>query len=244
MSTAGHHFCFGSASSFFLEPFLQSSPVAYWTPTDLDGSSFSAISFLFFSYCSWGSQGRNADVVCHCLPQWTTFRQNSPPWFVHVGWPDMAWLIQAVIHVLILVSFLWLWLSFCLPSVEEDKRFVQAFWWERLAVGKAGSCSVGKLGLALWAGPRSANLSSNFLLMDGAVLPLCSLAWGSPVLESGILYARVIASVLGLMMTSSKRTYVNMLPLPGRLLPGPLTPQQAPAEACLHLRLLNTHRLV
>ena len=235
MSTAGHHFCFGSASSFFLEPFLQSSPVAYWTPTDLDGSSFSAISFLFFSYCSWGSQGKNADVVCHCLPQWTTFRQNSPPWFVHVGWPDMAWLIQAVIHALILVSFLWLWLS-VFPL------------WRRIR----GLCKLsdgrdwlwGKLGLALWAGPRSANLSSNFLLMDGAVLSLCSLAWGSPVLESGILYARAIASVLGLMMTSSKRTYVNMLPLPGRLLPGPLTPQQAPAEACLHLRLLNTHRLV
>ena len=141
MSTAGHHFCFGSASSFFLEPFLQSSPVAYWTPTDLDGSSFSAISFLFFSYCSWGSQGKNADVVCHCLPQWTTFRQNSPPWFVHVGWPDMAWLIQAVTHALILVSFLWLWLS-VFPL------------WRRIR----GLCKLsdgrdwlwGKLGLALW----------------------------------------------------------------------------------------------
>ena len=28
--------------------------------------------------CSEGSQGENAEVVCHSL-QWTTFCQNSPP---------------------------------------------------------------------------------------------------------------------------------------------------------------------
>ena len=26
-----------------------------------------------FSYCSWGSQGKNTEVVCHSLFQWTTF---------------------------------------------------------------------------------------------------------------------------------------------------------------------------
>ena len=31
------------------------------------------------SYCSWGSQGKNAEVVCHSLLQGTTFCQNSPP---------------------------------------------------------------------------------------------------------------------------------------------------------------------
>ena len=31
-STTGYWFCFGSASSFFLELFLYSSPVAYFTP--------------------------------------------------------------------------------------------------------------------------------------------------------------------------------------------------------------------
>ena len=39
-----------------------------------------SVSYLFaFSYCSWGSQGKNAEVVCHSLLQWTTFCQNSPP---------------------------------------------------------------------------------------------------------------------------------------------------------------------
>ena len=49
-------------------------------------------SYLFaFSYCSWGSQGKNTEAVCHSLLQWTTFCQNSPPWSVHLGWPYMAW---------------------------------------------------------------------------------------------------------------------------------------------------------
>ena len=45
-----------------------------------------------FSYCLWGSQGKNSEVVCHSLLQWTTFCQTSPPWPAHVGWPHTAWL--------------------------------------------------------------------------------------------------------------------------------------------------------
>ena len=45
-----------------------------------------------FSYCSWGSQGKNTEVVCHSLLQWTTFCQPSPPWPVCPGWPHTAWL--------------------------------------------------------------------------------------------------------------------------------------------------------
>ena len=48
------------------------------------------------TYCSWGSQGRNIEVVCHSLPQWTTFCQNSPPWPVYFGWSGMAWLIGSL----------------------------------------------------------------------------------------------------------------------------------------------------
>ena len=67
-STAGYCFCFGSIPSFFLELFLHWSPVAYWTPTDLGSSS--SVSYHFaFSYYSWGSQGKNTEVVCHSLFQ-------------------------------------------------------------------------------------------------------------------------------------------------------------------------------
>ena len=34
--------------------------------------------FFVFSYCLWGFQGTNDEVVCHSLLQWTIFCQNSP----------------------------------------------------------------------------------------------------------------------------------------------------------------------
>ena len=118
-STAGCHFFFGSASSFFLEQFLRFSPVSYWTPTDLGGSSFSVISFCFFILF----MGFSRQKVCHFLLQWTMFHQNSPPWPFCLGWRALLGMThcflglhKVVIHVIILVSFLWLWFSFCLPS--------------------------------------------------------------------------------------------------------------------------------
>ena len=47
-----------------------------------------SVSYHFvISYCSWGSQGKNTEVVCHSLLQWTTFCQTSPPWPTHLAWP-------------------------------------------------------------------------------------------------------------------------------------------------------------
>ena len=69
------------------------------------------MSYLFaFSYCSWSSQGKYAEVVCHSLLQWPTFCQTFPPWPIHLGWPHMAWLRfialdKAVVHVIRLASF-------------------------------------------------------------------------------------------------------------------------------------------
>ena len=124
-STTGCCFCFGSIPSFFLELFLLWSPVAYWAPTDLGSSSFSVLSF-FLSYCSWGSQGRNPEVVCHFLLQWTTFCQTSPQWPICLGWPHMVWfsfteLDKAVVHVIRLAScLLWWFQSVCplMPSLS------------------------------------------------------------------------------------------------------------------------------
>ena len=44
-STTGYCFSFGSNPSFFLELFLQWSPVAYWAPNDLGSSYFGILSF-------------------------------------------------------------------------------------------------------------------------------------------------------------------------------------------------------
>ena len=103
-STTGCCFHFGSIPSFFLELFLHWSPVAYWRSTNINLPTnlptwgvYLSVSYLFaFSYCSWGSQGKSTEVVCHSLLQWPTFCQNSPPWPVRLGWPHTAWLIVSL----------------------------------------------------------------------------------------------------------------------------------------------------
>ena len=140
-STAEHQFLFGSASLFFLELFLCFSPVPYWTPADLGGSSI--MSYLFiFSYCSWGSWGKNTEVVCHSLLKWTTFCPNSQTRPVHLGWPCPAWLIVPLSNTS-LGSTWSFWLVFCdgvfcsgghwiellasssFPLMDENKRLVR-----------------------------------------------------------------------------------------------------------------------
>ena len=119
-STTGYCFCFGSIPSFFLE-FLHWSPAAYFGHLPIRGVPLSVSSFcLFILFCSWGSQGKKTEVVCHSLLQWTTFCQTSPPWPAHLGWPDTAWLRfieldKAVVCVITLASFVWLWFQCVCP---------------------------------------------------------------------------------------------------------------------------------
>ena len=63
-------------------------------------------------------------MVCHSLLQWATFCQTSPPWPVRLGWPYMAWLSfieldKAVVHVIRLASFLWLWFQSVCPLMPS-----------------------------------------------------------------------------------------------------------------------------
>ena len=110
-----------------------------------------SVSYLFvFLYCSQGSRGKNTDVVCHSLLQWTTFCQNSPLWPIHLGWPYTAWLIVSL-NWTRLWSMWSVWLVFfdcgfhsVCPLMEKDKRLMVASWWERLTVGETGSCSEGQ----------------------------------------------------------------------------------------------------
>ena len=71
-STTGCCFCFDSIPSFFLELFL------HWFPVHIGhlptwGVHLSASYLFAFSRCSWSSQGKNTEVVCHSLLQWTMF---------------------------------------------------------------------------------------------------------------------------------------------------------------------------
>ena len=144
----------------WLHPFILSgviSPlisVAYWAPTDLGNSSFSVLSFCLF-ICFGDSQGKNTEVVCHSLLQWTTFCPNSPPWPVCLGWPYTAWLSfieldKVVVHVIRLASFLWLWFqSVCplLPSLSPYCLIGVSLTWDvgylfMAAPAKSSRCSL------------------------------------------------------------------------------------------------------
>ena len=67
--------------------------------------------------------------------------------------------------------------------MDEDKRFVQASWWEGLAVGKARSALMGRVMLS--------KSLIQFLLINGAVFGLGQ-------------------TMVGEMVTSPKRTYESM----------------------------------
>ena len=102
-STMGHIFHFGSASSFFLELILHSSPVAYWAPIDLGNSSFCVMSFcvfiLFmrFSRQEYWSGLPFSSPVDHVLSELSTLHGMSHS-FIELN--------KAVIHVITLVNFL------------------------------------------------------------------------------------------------------------------------------------------
>ena len=99
-----------------------------------------------FSYRSWGPQGKNTEVICHSLPHWTMFCQNSPPWTVHLCWSCMAWS-----RVSLSYSRLWSMWSFWFSVIVVFS--LSAFWCLRIR----GLCKLpygkdwlwGKLGLAL-----------------------------------------------------------------------------------------------
>ena len=117
-------FCFDSIFSFFLELLFHWSPVTFWAPTDLVSSSFSVLSFCFFilfmgfSRQEYWSGLPFPSPVDHILSELSTMTHLS--WVaLHCMAHSFIELYKAAVHVIRLVSFLWLWFSFCLPSDGE-----------------------------------------------------------------------------------------------------------------------------
>ena len=115
-STTGCCFCFVSLFSFFLELFLHCSPVAYWATGEF---IFQCPIFLPFHTVhgvlkqEYQSGLPFPSPVDHVLSEFSTM--------IHPSWMalyDMAHsfveLAKAVVQAIRLVSFLWLWFSFCL----------------------------------------------------------------------------------------------------------------------------------
>ena len=110
-STTGCCLHFGSVSSFFLELFLHSSPVAYWAHINLGSSYLGVISFcLFILFMRFSRQEYLSGLpfpspVYHVLSELPTM--TCPSWVALQG---MAYsfieLDKAVVHVISLISFL------------------------------------------------------------------------------------------------------------------------------------------
>ena len=112
-SATGCCFCFGSASSFLLELFLCYSSVTYWAPTNMGSSSFSVISFCLFNlFMQFSRQECWSGLP---FPSSLDHTLSELSIMTHLSWVslhDMAHsffvLNKAVIHVISLLSFLWL----------------------------------------------------------------------------------------------------------------------------------------
>ena len=120
-TTTGCCFCFGSISSFFLELVLHWSPIAYWAPTDLGSSSFSVLSFfLFILFMRFSRQEYWSGLpfpspVDHILSELSTMTHSF--WVALQGMAHSFFqLDKAVIQIISLVSFLWLWFWIYLAS--------------------------------------------------------------------------------------------------------------------------------
>ena len=125
-STTGYCVCFGSIPSFFLELFLHWSPVAYWTPTNLGSSPFSILSFCLFILFMGFSRQENCSglpfpsPVDHILSDLSTMTLLS--WVAHMAWLSFIELDKAVVHVIRLASFLWLWFQYVCPLMHIEKQ--------------------------------------------------------------------------------------------------------------------------
>ena len=123
-ATTGYCFYFGSLTSFFLKLFLHWSLVAYWAHTDLGSSSSSVLSpclfilFMGFSRQEYWSGLPFPSPVDHISSELSTMTHLS--WVALHGMAhSFTELNKSVVHVISLVSFLWLLFSFCLPFDGE-----------------------------------------------------------------------------------------------------------------------------
>ena len=127
-STTGCCLCFGSIPSVFLKLFLHRSPVAYWSPTDLENSSFNVLSFglfiLFmgFSKQEYWSSFQFPSPVDHILLDLSTM--TCPSWVTPQTWLSFIELDKAVFCVIRLASCLWLWFQSVCPLMPSTIYFI------------------------------------------------------------------------------------------------------------------------
>ena len=83
-----------------------------------------SVSFLFaFSCCSWGSQSKNTEVVCHSLLQWTVFCQTFPPWPIRLGWPHTEHISVQLLLVIMKAINKTPWWKYLLDTIVNPLLF-------------------------------------------------------------------------------------------------------------------------
>ena len=100
------------------------SPVAYWAPTNLGCSSLSVLSFCLFIWFMGFSRQKYWSGLPFLSPVDRILSELStmicPSWVALRGMAhSFTELDKAVVHVIRVVSFLWLWFSVCLLSDGE-----------------------------------------------------------------------------------------------------------------------------
>ena len=132
-----------------MELFLPWSPVACWAPTNLGSSPFRVLSFCLFilfmgfSRQEYGKGLSFPSLLDHILSEVATM--TCPSWVALHGMAhSFIELDKAVIHVIGLVSFLWLWFSIwshgpqpCLTQWNYEPCYVGSLkmhgsWWRVL----------------------------------------------------------------------------------------------------------------
>ena len=102
-STTGYYFHFGSASSFFLDLFLHSPPIAYWASAYMEVQFFNVISFLpfhifmGFSRQEYWSGFPFPSPVDHILSDLSNM--TCPSWVAPLAWLGFIELDKAVVLV-------------------------------------------------------------------------------------------------------------------------------------------------
>ena len=119
-STTECCFCFGSISSFFLELFLHWSPLVYWAPTDMESSPFSVLSFCLFMLFTGFSRQEYWSGLPFCSPVGHFFSELSTISHLSLMALHSIELDNAVVHVMRLVSFLWLWFQSVCPLMPSQ----------------------------------------------------------------------------------------------------------------------------
>ena len=121
-SSTGHGFRFGFPFLHsFWNIFFPSCLVAYWAPTHLGSLSFNFIYFcLFILFMGFSRQEYWSGLP---IPSPMDHNLSEPSTMTHPSWlalhsiaHSFTELEKAVIPVVRLISFQWLWFSFCLPS--------------------------------------------------------------------------------------------------------------------------------